>query len=487
LANDQVIISAIGGEITAAFVEAGLVTQVIVAGPDDDVRSGDVILGRITKLAPALDAAFVDIGASRPGLLPASECVGASAQRRQRIGELVSEGQAVIVQVRREPEAGKGAKLTARPALAGRWLLFLPEQKTAQVSRKIPAAHHAHWMGLARSLGLESGGWIIREEAARTNASAEDLAGEAARLREKWNGLRAASAGVRPPVVLVRAPDPLTAAVSATVGPELTRVLIDDRETATALKSAIPEIASKIQVLTGGAPVFAAAGIDDQIEEVLAPTVMLQSGGVVHITETAALVAIDVDSGTAGGATPEEMAFRVNIEAALAIARQIRLRDLAGHLVIDFLPLRQGANRDRVLARFRESLAFDPRPVFVAGYTRLGHVELTRERQRPSLPRRRTSPCPTCQGTGRVRSAAAVACEALRRAEAEAAHAPAKPLVVSAAPAVIAALKEGAGAAALAKTEARLGAKLVLREDRRAGPEDVEVTAGTTNGSQTDG
>jgi ribonuclease G len=342
--------------------------------------------------------------------------------------------------------------------------VLVPGGTEVRVSRRIGDDDERRRLAdLAQALpAAADNGWIVR--AAAAGATAESLSNEAERLSARWAEIEARRAAGRPPALLHRAPDAALAAIVDVAGPQLAGIVVDDPGTLAAIRAALPELAGRIERHTGPEAPFEAYDVEEQIEAALAPRVALPSGGVVAIAETAAVVAVDVDSGSAGGERAEETAVRVNIEAAEAIARQVRLRDLAGHIVIDFVPMRRRDNATRVLAALRRGFEDDDRRPQIAGFTRLGLVEMTRQRRGPSLGRRLTAACPVCAGDGRVESPETLAFAALRAVLAETRAAPGRAVAIAAAPAVIEALR-GAASAALADVEARLGRTVTLRAD----------------------
>jgi Ribonuclease G/E len=379
---DEVLISSLPGDRRAAARCRGvLVDLVFDTGTDDAVRVGDVRLGRVVALAPALGAAFVDVGAARPGLL-----MQADAPAGQPLGE----GETIVVLVTRAPEAEKGVKLGAP----------LPR--------------------------------------------------------------RIAAAGDRPAPCLIEAgADPIVALLRSVAGPALRRVVVDDAGLITAARTAVPAVSDVLQYWREATPLFAAEGIDEAIDAALASEVPLPSGGRLHIEETAALVAIDVDSGSTGGASARAAALACDLEAASEIGRQIRLRDLAGLIVVDFVPLRRPAERARVLDALCQSLADDDRQPRIGGWTRLGLLEMVRRRHGPSVRRRLLAPCPSCTGGGTVRAPRWVAGDALRAVRSRSNDGSFANLELAVSPAVESMLR-GPLAAARRDVEDRLGHPLTV-------------------------
>ena len=266
--------------------------------------------------------------------------------------------------------------------------------------------------------------------------------------------------GVRPPCRVARGPDPVVSLLRD-AAPVVRRVVVDDGPELSRLRAAVPELADKLEPWLEPAPLFAASGVDEAIDRALAPVVPLPSGGRLTIEETEALVAIDVDTGAAANTSAKSSALAGDLEAAAAIGEEIMARDLAGVVVIDFVPLRRATERERVLAALRSALAGDDRQLRIAGWTRLGLVELSRERRGPSLADRLTTSCLACGGLGRMLSPRWVAGNALRALLAEARRARSAPSSLAVAPAVLAQLR-GPLAAATAEVEGRLGAAVRL-------------------------
>ena len=359
------------------------------------LRLGDLRLGRITAVAPAVGGAFVDIGAPQPGLLMQGDVPDRT----------LAEGETVLVRVVRLPVANKGAKLDAWP----------PE-------------------GVA------------------------------------------APAGVRAPALIAAGEDPIVALVRTSVGCPLRRVVADDAPILGMLRAAVPEAAGLLELWRGPRPLFEAEGIDEAIAEALSPQASLPSGGRITIAETEALVAIDVDSGATAAASPRSAALACNLEAAAAIGRHIRLRDLAGPIVMDFVPLRRRSERERVVRALQQALAGDDRASRIAGWTRLGLLEMVRERRGPSLQRRLNAACLTCSGSGFDRDARWVAGDALRAALAAGWDPAGGMPVVLAAPAVAAVLRD-ALSDARRTVEERLGCPLAVHADPALSPASFRLTA----------
>jgi len=475
--RDDLFISTLGAETRAAFVEDGVLRRLVISRPDDQPRAGDIILGRVVKVAAQMDAAFVDLGSNRDGFLGLSE-VKPEGGKDARIGDFLSEGDAVLVQVRAEPVGAKGAKLTAWPALPGRYLVFLPGQPGVRLSRKIEDTAERSLLTeamdeLATEAATGADGWIVRSVAA--GIGLDRITAEARRLQSLWSDVQTQRVAARAPERLSHGSDAVLAAVIEESGRTFTRAIADTPEKLAHIRHTLPDVAEQWEFHSGAKDLFDAYGVEEQIQALFSPRVPLPSGGVIEIAETAAVVAIDVDTASASGGGPEDSALRVNLEAAEAVARQIHLRDLAGHMIIDFVPMRRRDNRSRVVTVLRKALERDQRPVQVAGYTPFGLVELTRQRRERSLRRCLMTACPTCEGAGHIRSPETIAQEALRSVLVEARMGSGPVLKVTASPAVVAALRADP-LAALSAVEKQLGTAVVLNEDAALPPEKFHVT-----------
>lgn len=464
---EVILVSSSPGETRTALLEGGRLVELMVERAGAQGVAGNVYLGRVTRALPGIAAAFVDIGGERSAFLALAEArPPGQAAGRDRITDYASEGDAVVVQVAQDARADKGAKLTTRIALAGRLVVLTPGQPGIRASKRMGGEPERARLNEALGTLARAGeGFILRTGAAQ--ASAADLARDVAGVRAAWAEIEAKRASARPPACLYREPPALLRALRDESLGGTPCVVVDDaavaREARAFCAGVAPELADLIEIHGGASPLFEAYGVEAAIEAALLPGVALPSGARLVFAETAAVTAIDVDSGGRSEGGPEDTALATNREAAAEIARQLRLRGIAGHVVIDFVAMRRPASRAAVLAALDEALSADRVPSFVAGFTRMGLVELTRERRRPSLAETLLDACWVCEGGGRTKSAETVALEALRAVAAAARAAPGTALALSAPPAVIA-LLEGALKAARAEVEARVGGLALRRE-----------------------
>lgn len=377
-----------------AILEKGhLVEYFPAASEGTSTCVGDVYLGRISKLAPGVEAAFVDIGFETDAFLPRSEWPP----------DGLNAGQTVVVQVQKDPIGGKGARITTRLALAGRYLVFLPEGGKVRISKRIQdEAERERLESLGDSLVEEADGLIMRT--ASVGLEREELEGDVEQLVLCHRQIRAKARVSPVPSRLFREPPPAARVVRDHLTPEVEAVVVSSQELMEELKSAAfstpPELLGRVRVESSP---FASSNVERELERALHPRVYLRSGGHVVIEPTEALVSVDVNSGgSKGGADLETTAFRTNLEAAEVIAQQIRLRDLGGILVVDFIDLIEEEHRDQVREAFEGHLLRDKGNPKVHGWADLGLMILSRRRRRMPLFRMLTTECGQCHGTGRV-------------------------------------------------------------------------------------
>lgn len=465
----EILVNAGAAELRTAVVEDGRLQELFMErliGNDDavlrrrgGVRSGQtlvgkIILGRVQRVLPGMQAAFVEIGLERAGFLGGREacCLadspGFDEDRSPKIGECVREGEEVLVQVIKDPIAEKGARLSANITIPGRLLVLVPNQPGVSLSRRIEEERErARLTALCAQMRAEAGssllpnaGYIVRSAAIGTELS--DLRADAERLAEIWRQLRARRRQAKPPATLHRDLDPIERMLRDEVDANTVRVLIDDREALEAAhaycRRAMPEMADKLELFTGPGSLFDAYGLEDELELLTSPRVPLASGGWMTIEGTEGLTAIDVNSGRfTEAASLEEMSLRVNLDAAEDIGRQLRLREIGGLVVVDFIHLEERENIARVLAQLGASLGRDRRPSQLSGMSEFGLVEITRKRLRDPLMNRMTERCRCCHGQGRTQSCETVAVGMIRQVERAAAAAPGKRVIARAAPDVV--------------------------------------------------
>ena len=492
MAIDEVLINVALGETRIALVESGSLRELLVERPDQESVVGNVYLGRVERVLPGIEAAFVNIGLTRAGFLALADARPAGAGTGgtdARIAAYVGEGDAVLVQVLSDAFDDKGAKLTTRVTLPGRYIVYAGDGAEVKVSRRITEDdERSRLAAVLDGLAEDGEGFIVRTAA--SGAGHEELARDVATLRATWLAIADNRSTAKPPALIHGELDPVRRILRDEIGGALSRIVVDDTKTLARVREIYqrlaPALGDRLVLHDASQPLFEVHGIEEQIEGALSPLVELPSGGNIFIDETAALTAIDVNTGGAQMGGQQAAALRTNLEAAAEIGHHIRLRNLSGLLVVDFVPMRRHQHGVEVLAALRAAVAEDPCSTHVFGSTRLGLVEMTRRRRRGSLSQTLTKSCLPCAGTGRVNSPLTVALEALRAALREAGANPGAVLQLTAHPNVIGAM-DGPAASALADTEVRLGRSLVLNRDGAFPPGRFVVACTQVGGWDGDG
>jgi ribonuclease G len=416
-------------ETRVAIVENGAVQELHVERTLERGLVGNVYLGKVVRVLPGMQSAFVDIGLERAAFLHVAdvwhppqegETISAAkaAQALVPIERQVFEGQALMVQVIKDPIGTKGARLSTQISIAGRLLVFLPQDDHMGVSQRIPAAQReslrARLLDLA---GSDGGGFILRTNG--EDASDTELAEDIAYLRKAWARVKSASLRLPPMSLLHQDLSLLQRVLRDMVGDATQTIRVDSREQFDALlafgQEFMPLAVGKLQHYKGERPIFDLYAIDEEIAKALARRVDLKSGGYLIVDQTEALTTVDVNTGAYVGARNfDDTIFKTNLEAAQAIARQLRLRNLGGIIIVDFIDMAREDHRDAVLAEFRKQLARDRVKTMAGTFSQLGLVEMTRKRTRESLAHMLCEPCAVCAGKGVVKTARSVAYDILR-------------------------------------------------------------------------
>ena len=420
--NQDILINWSPQETRVAVVENGAVQELHIERALERGLVGNVYLGKVVRVLPGMQSAFVDIGLERAAFLhvadlnngpPKSEAPLVPIERQ------VFEGQTLTVQVIKDAIGTKGARLSTQVSIAGRMLVFLPHDNHVGISQKI-GSHELREQLRARVqqlAGNEGGGFILRTNA--EEATDQELADDIAYLRRAWTLIRE-RAQARPPGSLLHQDLSLVERVLRDMTVEATQTIrIDSKLQCDALKTFgdtyMPGAVAKLDHYRGERPIFDLFGIEEEIAKALARRVDLKSGGYLIIDQTEALTTVDVNTGGYVGARNfEDTIFKTNLEAAGAMARQLRLRNLGGIIVADFIDMLREDHQQAVLAELRKQLARDRTRTTVSGFTQLGLVEMTRKRTRESLAHMLCEPCSTCQARGQVKTARSVCYDILR-------------------------------------------------------------------------
>jgi ribonuclease G len=420
---DDILINITPQETRVAVLIAGVVQELHIERSALRGLVGNMYLGKVARVLPGMQSAFVDIGLERAAFLHVAdiwEYRQLNGDKPPPIERLVREGDALLVQVVKDPIGTKGARLSTQVSLAGRTLVYLPQDPHIGVSQRIEdETERANLREmLARVVPAdERGGYIIRTSAEDANDA--ELLADTEYLRKRWNQIRAASTQVPAPSLLYQELSLSQRVLRDVVTEQTSSIQIDSRENFVALQAFanqyVPKVAGRLSHYAGERPLFDLYQIDDEIEKALGRRVDLKSGGYLIIDQTEAMTTIDVNTGGfVGTRNFDDTIFKTNLEASQSIARQLRLRNLGGIIVVDFIDMTSVEHRDAVLSEFKKALARDRTRVTVSGFTQLGLVEMTRKRTRESLAHILCEPCPTCSGRGEIKTARTVCFEILR-------------------------------------------------------------------------
>jgi len=417
-------------ELRVAIVDGQKLIDLDIESAAKEQRKSNIYKGVITRIEPSLEACFVDYGADRHGFLPFKEISRAYFQpgvdvSRAKINEALKEGQELIVQVDKDERGNKGAALTTYVSLAGRYLVLMPNNpRGGGVSRRVDGDERAELREVMDQLEVPNGMSLIARTAA-IGRQAEELQWDLNYLLQLWTAIEGAAKQQSGAFLIYLEGSLVIRAIRDYFHSEIGEILIDTDEVYEQARAfmgtVMPANINRVKRYRDDVPLFSRFQIEHQIETAFVRQVNLPSGGAIVIDHTEALVAVDVNSGRATkGADIEETAFKTNLEAAEELARQLRLRDLGGLIVIDFIDMENQRNQREVESRLRDALRFDRARVQMGKISRFGLMELSRQRLRPALAETSYISCPRCTGTGHIRSTESAALHILRILEEEA-------------------------------------------------------------------
>jgi ribonuclease G len=467
----EIFINIAPRESRAALLEGGVLQEVHVERASRRGIVGNLYKGRVTRVLPGMQAAFVEIGLARTAFLHAQDIAAPDeAGPEPDIRRLVNPGDDLLVQVVKDPMGAKGARLTTVVSLPSRYLVSMPRGQGIGVSTRIEdEAERLRLREAMQALVAEghAGGYIVRTAAEGVDAAR--LAADLDYLERLWTQVRERALRAAPGE-LVHEDLPLARRVLRDeLARGVERVLVDDPAELAQLESFVreflPRQAPRLELHASSRPIFDLHGIEEEIDRALVREVPLKSGGHLVIDQTEAMTTIDVNTGAfVGHRNLDDTILRTNLEAAAAIARQLRLRNLGGIIIIDFIDMQDPAHRERVLAALRQALASDHAQTGVAPISPFGLVEMTRKRTRESLERQLCEPCQACEGRGRVRSVETVCQDILRELLRQARQAGGRELLVLAHRDVVERLLDE-GSDALAALEAAAGRPVRLQAE----------------------
>jgi ribonuclease G len=517
----QIIINSTPQEARVATMENARLLEIQLERVRERSMAGSICKGRVLRVLPGMQAAFVDIGLEKAAFLPGadfypfnadeyalsepaiadapaaaaepdSEVALAPPVRPARIvppiEERLQKGQDIIVQISKEPIGTKGARVTSNISLPGRYLVYLPISRQIGVSRRI--ASEDERQRLREAVGAvvtpDSGGIIIRT--ACEGVSKREIQSDLRLLRKLWTRLSRKAETLPAPAVLHQELDVILRTMRDLSASDVTRVVVDNRRDYQRILDFIDEVMPRwrprVEFYELLEPIFERYGIEAQIAKALERKVWLKSGGYIVIDHTEALTAIDVNTGRFVGKTDHhDTALRTNLEAARVLVDQLRLRNIGGLIIIDFIDMEQPEHRKAVLAALTDALKADKARANIVGLSELGLVEMTRQRTRESLARRLCEPCPTCNQRGLVKGVATTAYEVLRRIRREATlNAPARQVIVQI-HATVAAFLAQYEPAALRELERELSTEITVRKTDSGTPVEYAITAVVAQGA----
>ena len=420
--NEEILINVTPQETRVAVMQQGVAQELHVERSGGRGLVGNIYLGEVSRVLPGMQSAFIQIGLDRAAFLHVADIWGhrQNHEEAKPIERILHDGQKVLVQVIKDPIGTKGARLSTQISIAGRLLVYLPQESHIGISQRIgDEAERALLREKLQHLipADETGGYIIRTMA--ETASEGELAADIEYLRRLWADIRDKAATAAAPAPLYQDLSLSLRVLRDFVNDRSDRILVDSRETFLAMQAFANNytlaFADRTHHYSGDRPLFDLYGVEEEIERALARRVPLKSGGYLIIDQTEALTTIDVNTGGfVGGRSFDDTIFKTNLEASQVIARQLRLRNLGGIIIVDFIDMDNEVHREAVLSEFKKALLPDRTRMTVNGFTQLGLVEMTRKRTRESLAHILCEPCPTCQGRGEVKTPQTICYEILR-------------------------------------------------------------------------
>jgi ribonuclease G len=501
--STELLVNVAPFETRIARVENGRAEELYIERTRGKGLRGNMYWGKVQRVIPGIQAAFVDIGMERAGFLYAGDIPGARSEDelieaddeqeakddetsinvgyRQNIApiaQLLREGQEILVQVSREPISSKGPRLTAMVSLAGRYLVYLPELDHVGIARRLEdEEERERLLQIADEIKLEGSGLIIRTVA--EGHSKEELAQDLQFLVRLWEDIDERRKKAAPKSMVHTELNLYLLVMRDFVDDEVDKIHIDSKEAYESMKKFasrfMPEVGKRLYYYPGNRPIFDVYGVEEEVNRALQRKVALKSGGSIVIDQAEALIAIDVNSGSfVGSRNSEETSFKTNLEAVHEIVHQLRLRNLGGIIVIDFIDMEDEANQQKVLEVLEEALTRDKTKTHVLPFTELGLVQLTRKRTRDSLGRMLQTECEHCASTGLIKSKQTVCYQLFREVVSEARAYPSEKLMVIAHPTLID-LMLGEENEMVVQLETFLGKQISFKHDETFALDHYEV------------
>ncbi len=419
--NEEILINVTPQETRVAVMQQGAAQELHIERSASRGIVGNIYIGEVSRVLPGMQSAFIKIGLDRAAFLHVADIWNHRQNEEGKpIERILQDGQRLLVQVIKDPIGTKGARLSTQISIAGRLLVYLPQESHIGISQRIEDENERALLREKLQHLVppeETGGYIVRTMA--ETASEKELGADIGYLRKLWAGIQEKSRTVAAPALLYQDLSLSLRVLRDFVNDESDRILVDSRETFLRMKEFAGEytipFVDRIHHYTGDRPLFELYGVEEEIERALARRVPLKSGGYLIIDQTEALTTLDVNTGGyVGGRNFDDTIFKTNLEAAQVIARQLRLRNLGGIIITDFIDMDNEVHRNAVFTEFKKALVPDRTRMTVNGFTHLGLVEMTRKRTRESLAHILCESCPTCQGRGQLKTAQTICYEILR-------------------------------------------------------------------------
>ena len=426
--SEEILMNITPMESRVALVENGVLQEIYIERARSRGIVGNIYKGKVVRVLPGMQAAFVDIGLERAAFIHASEIAPRNSEKAEEqierpIGELVHEGQSLVVQVTKDPLGTKGARLTTHISIPARYLVLMPQNNHVGISLRIEDADERERLRQLVEQCIEQegchdkGGFILRTAA--EGIGEKEVMADIQFLHRLWDTTLETIKENRAPSAIYEDLPLYLRTMRDLVDPDIEKIRIDSKETFTKVskfvKKLVPQVDGRVEYYPGERPIFDLFGVEDEINKALSRKVQLKSGGYLIIDQTEAMTTIDVNTGAfVGHRNLEETIFKTNLEASVAIARQLRLRNLGGIIIIDFIDMDDQEHQRQVQRTFDKSLEKDHAKTNITGVSELGLVEMTRKRTRESLENVLCEACPTCDGKGSLKTAETVCYEIFR-------------------------------------------------------------------------
>jgi ribonuclease G len=431
-----ILINSSPGETRVAVIENRSLRELFVERDQERGVAGNICKGKVGRVLPGMQAAFVDIGMEKAGFLHVSDLNGSAGAlsreggeeivveeevevvRRLPIEKQLSPGQEILVQISKEPMGGKGPRITSHVSLPGRYLVYMPMSSHGGISRRIEDERERQRLReVLASFKVTQGGFIVRT--ACESRGKREIGMDVRFLTKLWDRILAKSKSLTAPALVHAELDLVQRSIRDLFAADVSKMVFDSSKdhnrAVDFIRSFMPRFRNKLELDPGDAPLYDRYGIETDIQKALQPKIWLKSGGYIIIQQTEALVAIDVNTGRyVGRNDQEETALKTNLEATEEVVRQIVLRNIGGIIIIDFIDMEKSNNRKRVYEALRDNLKVDKARTTILKISELGLVQMTRKRTRESLEHTLCAPCPVCMGRGTIKSTVTVAHEILR-------------------------------------------------------------------------